>query len=198
MGNAAPASDFNNTVEAIYYITAALGIALGLIGGYYAFLRKRLRFPRIIMMHTINSWQVTKERSLIRLTLGLSNKGEVLFKYRNFRITIYQLRPWPSEIVELIEKGEGPTYELSDGGWLFTEYRWPTLHTINPQFSKNHCRIEPGEDDELYFEFSIPSNVETILVYTFLDNPKKKGIGWNKTSVYKVLSGTLVNGGREG
>lgn len=51
--------------------------------------------------------------------------------------------------------------------------------------------LEPNESDELWFYFLIPAEIQTVLVYSFLENKHKKGrhtpIGWSKSSIHNLV-----------
>jgi hypothetical protein len=50
--------------------------------------------------------------------------------------------------------------------------------------------IEPGEEQEFCFEFIIPSNVQTVAIYSHFGNVKKRkgDLGWNRTTWYEIAS----------
>lgn len=53
-------------------------------------------------------------------------------------------------------------------------------------------RILPGEADYKIFEFTIPTNVETFRVYSYLSLGKTKELGWSKVSIYTIRNDKAV------
>lgn len=51
-----------------------------------------------------------------------------------------------------------------------------------------------GETDELHFDFVVDSDVQVVVIYSYLKNVKKRRreIGWNVTLVYDLRSGPVA------
>ena len=50
------------------------------------------------------------------------------------------------------------------------KFTWPIILKRKSIFTVN---IEPNEKDQLDFEFPLPSNINTIRIYTHIENTKK-------------------------
>ena len=77
------------------------------------------------------------------------------------------------------------------------EIEWPMLEKKEINEKKEDCEIEPGESDEICFDFLIDTDVEIINIYSYLSNIKKKSklyklfkkerdIGWPITTIYNL------------
>ena len=85
--------------------------------------------------------------------------------------------------ISLILKGEEP---LDEEG---LEYLWPlAVDQKEKEWSKGSRELEPGESDQVHFDFLLGRDVETIIVYSYFRNAKKFGrkeeLGWQITNVY--------------
>jgi len=67
------------------------------------------------------------------------------------------------------------------------KFPWQTLANIQKKREKP-IEIEPGEYDELDFEFIIESNIKLIRVYSFFLNQHKREneIGWSISDIYST------------
>ena len=70
-----------------------------------------------------------------------------------------------------------------------TEIHWPLLKSRDLYFEKRGCEIEPGEKQDIQFDFIISKNIQTVAVYTFVKNKKRRDreIGWDSTTIYEIL-----------
>ena len=93
--------------------------------------------------------------------------------------------PWPSRALEAVDS---KAVRISDEQ---AEVKWPLLGEVDLRGEKPGYEIEPSESDELHFDFVISSEVNTVVVYSYLKNVTKQGreIGWNTTSVYDINNG---------
>ena len=69
-----------------------------------------------------------------------------------------------------------------------SEIEWPLLGEVDLSGEEQKCEIEPGEKEEFDFDFVIGSEIESVVIYSYLKNRKKgrKQIGWNKTTIYDI------------
>ncbi len=91
--------------------------------------------------------------------------------------------PVPEKILGAIDSGENP---VPPGK---TEIQWPRVgdaHEVT--WEQGKFEIEPGESDQVLFDFVVPAEVETLNVYTYFKNESKEGreIGWSLTTVYDL------------
>ena len=68
------------------------------------------------------------------------------------------------------------------------EAGWPLLNESRLRFGKGKREIEPGETDEVHFDFVLDSDVQIIVVYSYFKNvtKKRREIGWHATSTYDL------------
>jgi len=164
--------------------TLALGV--GATWTYLLFIRQRQKFPRAKIEHTLLQYPLPAGKLLLRLTVCISNTGGVLLQVAKANVEIYRVRPWAEALVKAVESGapietHGPKQKLID---------WPLIEAREITGKESFREIEPGETDNLYFDFIVDGSLETIFFWTYFHNQAKHGrvVGWNTTSTHEVLS----------
>jgi hypothetical protein len=180
-----------DAIEAAQAIATMLAILVGGFWAYLIFVKKRQRFPRAKLSHSITSRQIVGGKSLFRFTIHIENPSEVILRLRSGFVWIQQMQPVPQSIEKDILSGTDPV-ESGEA-----EILWPMIAERKLNFTKLGTQIEPGEWDELHAEFAIDSKVTKMLIYTHLDNAKKRSwfrfwektrIGWNLSTVHCIDS----------
>jgi hypothetical protein len=106
--------------QAIQALVTTVGI---LVGGYWAyekFVLKREEFPAAKITHQITYVPITDEKSLLRVTINISNQGGVLLKVSAGEMWIQQVLPCHPELLEKISQGE-------DLPRIRSKIAWPLL-----------------------------------------------------------------------
>jgi hypothetical protein len=91
--------------------------------------------------------------------------------------------PAPPEFLDAVRQGEDPV----DAG--STEYLWPSLGERRTNWEASPRELEPGEVEEIHYDFAIDSEAETIEVYSYFKNSEKRGreIGWSLTTLCDLV-----------
>ena len=162
----------------------ALSLVAAAIGSYILFIRDRQRFPRAKVTHRLYDWPAEHVR-MVRGVIRVENVGNVVIELRLIRGVLTQILPLPSDVMLALARGGDPVDKDS------TEVVWDTLRDRLKDFSKESCEVEPGEVDEFFFDFVIPSNVTKVQFYSHVENVKKwkRNVGWNTTIIYDVGDG---------
>lgn len=174
-------------------VFANTATGLGIIGAgiwaYLRFIRQRDKFPKAELDHRVAFHRLSEDRLLLRVGLFVRNSGNVLLSWKEGGVRIQQVAPCPSHIVKWIE-GELSRQNTMEGNWP----------VIGERSLKDHRQeIEPNEGDVTYFDFVVPTDVKTVVVYSFIMNAAKSGIAWNHTTTHRVTcdEGELQMGERE-
>lgn len=168
----------------IYEVVTMIVIVVGGIWTYLLFVRKRQKYPRANIIHRVEHWPISGGKTLLRVVVNISNKGEILLSLVSGFTRVQQMMPWPPELLESIKHDE----EFVKEGQA--EAEWPLLHQRDLAFEKGEREIEPGETDELALDFVIDSKVQIVVLYSYLKNKRKwwREIGWNTTSIHDLRS----------
>lgn len=159
-------------------------IAAILAAGYWFFLRRQ-RLPRANLTHALVHKRLPDDNLLLHAAVTISNPGDVLLSLVRAEAWVQQVLPVPEKILDALDRGEKP---VPPGE---TEIEWPRVgDTHEPTWDKGSFEIEPGETDQVLFDFVIPADVETVNLYTYFWNARKKDpeIGWRLTTVYDLRS----------
>jgi hypothetical protein len=164
-------------------------IAALVVAGWWTwqtYIRKRVKFPSGKVEHVISHWEDAGVKFL-RVTLRMTNTGNVLIPIAEGCTWIQQVTPVPTEIYDAVSTGKDPVQAGT------TEVDWTMLQERKLN-SPTKYEIEPGETEEFHFDFTIPKSVSRVLIYSHVENPKKRGwfgrekIGWNLSTVCEIPS----------
>ncbi len=164
-----------------------------LIGAYWTWRLYRLNrqsYPRAQLSHRIMQRPISDKKVLLRVDLVIENQGNVLLPLRCVETWVQQIQPWTDDFLERVQKGD-PVEEDE------TEVKWTLIAERKKHFAKRKEEIEPGERDEIHFDFVLDGKPETVLIYTYLENhtKRRRTVGWRVSSVYDLR--ILSEGGSE-
>lgn len=181
------ATTFKDTLQGIQALFTSVAILVGGWWSYTLFIRKRERYPRALVTHRVAHWPVAGGKVLLRVTVDIANQGAVLLVPGAGEIRVQQLRPLTPELVAALTQGEDPI----SPGW--TEVEWPQLYK---RLLTGIAEIEPGENDQCLCDFFLDADIETVAIYTHIENQVKrarllrwwrgKTLGWNLTTSYDL------------
>ena len=166
-------------VEIAEAIATILAIAVGGFWSYMLFVKTRQKYPRASLEHRITHRPLDSERQLLVVNVFLHNTGEVLLSLVSNETRVQQVLPQPPD---LLGSDTNPVQEGS------TEVEWPLLDSRERNWTAGEFEIEPGEVDQVTYDFIVGSDVETIRVYSYFRNALKvkKQIGWGLTTLYDL------------
>ena len=177
-------TNYKDLASAIESAAKVIALAVGGWWTWKAYVRKRVKFPSAKVEDAISYWKDAGIKFL-RVTLRMTNTGNVLIPIGEGCTWIQRVTPVPQEIWNAVTKGEDPVQpDTTEFGWtLIGERNLPPASGI---------QIEPGEADEFHFDFSIPDDVSRVLIYSYLENSiqgrvwKTKKIGWHLSTAYEI------------
>ena len=130
---------------------------------------------RAYYYHGVNCSPLDKERLLIRVSLVINNLGQYPIIVQQGRVDIRQILPMPYN-----GKSDLPYIEG------FNEISWPVIKTRELKWGAGDLHIEPGERDTVVCDLIIPARMNTISVYSYLENQTRGGHGWCHTSTERL------------
>jgi len=165
-------------------IVTTIAIIVGGIWTWILFVKKRHGYPRARLEHRILKKPLPDGKTLLNVQLIISNIGDVLLSIVSTSTRVQQMLPIIMDIKKCIDEGKDP---VSEGN---TECEWPLLSERLGKISKGEFIVEPGETETICYDFIIDADVQTIAVYSHLENLKENHknheIGWNLTTVYDI------------
>ena len=176
----------------IQSLLSIIAIFCGGVWSYILFVRKREVSPRANISHKITYKSLTDDKSLLHLTVMISNIGDVLISLKDGVIRLHKVSPVIPELLEYIERGEVPLIGNSnEGNWPLIG-QIPDLDNYRESPVNYNDRIEPGENHELYYDFIIDSNTKLIKIYSHFTNIKVqqkrhyREIGWGLSTFHDL------------
>jgi hypothetical protein len=169
----------SKTIKEIVDIAEPLATIIAiLVGGFWSymlFVRNRQKYPRAKISHQIAHKKISDEKVLLHVSTKISNIGNVLLSIISGRTWVQQVIPSQEKVLDSIPRGE-------------TEINWPSIGDKITKWEEGKFEIEPGEDDQICYDFVIDADVQTVKVYSHFENVKKRGrdLGWSWTTIYDL------------
>ncbi len=159
---------------------------IALLAGGYWFYRRREKYPRMNLALQATLDSADQQRQLVRVCVRLENVGKVMAKLVCAEVWLQQLDPRPAQALDSIER---MPQTIRDDSSPSAEALWPLVGKRVLHFAEGQREIEPGEQDELWFDFLVDAEVKSVLVYAHIENAaksrtpllwwRKREIGWN-------------------
>lgn len=163
-------------------IATVVALIIGGVWSYLAFVRNRLKFPRMELCPKITSVEIAPGIVLVHVAVVAKNIGSILFAPRSAEIRLRQVVPAPKEVVESAEAGWDPVKKGE------TAIEWPALACHEWQWNDGDLEIEPGESEHLTADFFVQDTVVVVQLYFHLQNSLKResGLGWTLISLQAI------------
>jgi hypothetical protein len=187
----------------------ALVTALAVVVGGIWFFRARRRYPKARVEHEVWSWKTGEDERVVRVVITVENRGEVLLQLGNAMVRLHRVLPMSEEVqAQMAAVKQTPPN--------MTAYlEWTPYYQQGTDWTMSGGELEPGESDELCYHFVVPQDIETVIVYSFLQNRRKvrepfprewsrrwryitkpearrRHYGWNKSSVHRLGDGEVA------
>jgi hypothetical protein len=162
----------------IQSITTSLGILTAGVWSYLIFVRRRERYPRAKMSHSVLRIALADDRDLVRLAVKIENTGQVLLRLETVNARIQQVVPVPAHLSEAIVRDADPISTAE------TELPWPVLQERSWSLGPEGARLEPGETEVLDCDFVIPASISTFLIYSHVPNLVAPEVSWDCSTIH--------------
>jgi hypothetical protein len=173
------------------HLSAIQSICLiaGIIAGLIWFYDQGESRPRVIISHKITSRKINDDAFWINVSVKIHNIGKVPVHINSGFVRIQKIIPLSDEMTKDIKRNVSIIDKKS------CIVRWPPACQHYEYKLKDNLSIEPGEFDRKSYEFFVPSDLKTIKVYSYFENPEKswwkfwekpKPIGWNEETIYDL------------
>lgn len=182
-----------------------VGIAVAGLWTYQLFVSQRQRYPRASVHQTLLHRTLADGSQLITVCARLSNIGQRLIKVDKATVVVQRLAP----LKGTLERDALRTHDPLDAARR-REVLWYRVGHWSTGFSPV-IEIEPGESEELYFDFRISPNETAVKIQTHIENEMKRHdagaksktilssirdpqrwIGWQCTSYHNLGEGAPV------
>jgi hypothetical protein len=174
---------WKDAIGVIQSSLTSVGILVAGVWGLWLFVNQRQRNPHANVEHGVNDWPATPDMQVVRLTVRVTNVGNVMIRLNMIRAWVQQLVPAPPDIIAALNDACDPIAQNE------SEMQWPLIAQRECQWPRadQWREIEPGESDEFHFDFRVPSAVRRVAVYSYVRNIRRsREGGWNTTTVYAL------------
>jgi hypothetical protein len=206
MAPLASLDDWKTVSDIASNVVTIVAVAVGAFWAYWRFVRERTRWPRAELELVVTHRELTDEHTLLNATVKIKNVGVGLMKLSGIRAYVYRILPLEPETER----------RLTDPGFLSMENGgdWPCIGSFHPQWGerkqpevkagkeselepqepevepRKEPEVEPQEHEEFGWDFIVPSSTETVFVYVYVTNVKKRRgkreLGWQVTAFYDL------------
>jgi hypothetical protein len=194
-----PKKDIGAKLQAIQAALTIVAIIVGGLWAYMLFIKQRQQYAHLKIEHHVTHVLLPKHRIVLIVDIDHSNVGSVKVSLTSADVKIYALRQ-ETLTAEAIEQVNGGRFgsEEPDPLWDIQAERkttWEPRRNIFPEifatFRNNRKRsaervVEPGESDQLHYEFILSDDTWPLLIYSYFENPTitDGNIGWVTRSLY--------------
>lgn len=169
-------------------ILAILAIVIGGTWTLWKFVRERQHYVSANVELGVEHRATTNGRTLVRVTLHIRNIGRIIMRLDKALVYLQHLEPWDEESLRSLEDLDT---EIQDEMSPVAEADWAQVDGGRRiiRFSTGQKDIEPGEEDEIPFEFLVPQDTKLMLVYGYIRNSARRGYwNWEKKNGRSVLA----------
>ena len=180
-------------LEGFLPIAVDLLTILALVFAGLWFYQRRERLPRAVLGHELYSAKLPGSGGwLLHVSVTVENRGNVLVTLKQGLTRVQQIDPVGESVLEALEAGRDPVPEGE------SEVPWLELGQRDYPTKEHPVTIEPGERDQIAYDFFLPAETKTVEIYTHYPNPRTEGeSGWQLTTVYELgRAGIEQQGGK--
>ncbi len=176
------AARLKDAAGVIQALAAATAIGLGGVFALFKLQVFRDLTPHLTVSHEIGHRHVSRQYTLIDVTIELHNTSRVHIELREAIFRLQMVAPLSDE----------------EAGRLYDDMRadqaqatWPLLLRTQRNWDEGELVVEPGESRRESYDFLVSSDVSAARVYTFFHNPSFRegggaARGWGATTVYDM------------
>jgi hypothetical protein len=164
-------------------IQSAVTIGAILIGGlwtYNLFVQQRQKYAHLKIEHKVTHLSLPDHRILLMVEVTHTNVGSVKVSLASADVRVYNLQPQELTDEAITQINQGKLSDTPEPNTLWQIVAHPTTS------QKDDFVVEPGESDQIHYEFVLSDDVGPLVVYTYFKNPtiKHRDIGWVTRSIY--------------
>lgn len=133
----------------------------------------RHRSPHIDITHDITHRKISDSYTHIAVTATLYNSSRVKVEFFNGLFVAQKVAPLEDD-EEVEDLYKEPPEEVSAIGRSI-DFPWQILEDVQSSWDKDELIVEPGETMALTIEFVVDSDIEAVLITTYLYNVRAVG-----------------------
>lgn len=140
----------------------------------------------LTLSQIVYTQQIGKKYLLVVITTTVTNSSKVLVAPTVATCRLSQTSPLTDD--DVTEIYDDAIFEVA--GTEYEQYGWWQLGTVTKHWKRGKHRIEPGETEQIEFQFIVSDEVRSITAYTEIPKPhrwyKKDRLSWSIRSFATV------------
>lgn len=159
---------------------------------------KELEKPRVRIHQEVIHKKITDEVIWVNCVLKVENLGIQEVDFTTGKVWLELVVPVPETLSQAIETKTLPFVDAERAKNGFYSYEFPYYgEVIEFDFTRGgetpHGRdIQPGEIEQVEFDFFVPAHFEVVGFFTFVQNFTRQGPwGWGKTTYHNLTSDNI-------
>lgn len=186
-------SDFKEIGESIKVNVEWVAIIVGGLWAYRLFVKNRKEFPYATIEHNIEYWYLEDGKIYLTMIVTVKNSGEVRLPLTSGIISVQQVLPlhshirWPLREAneDNLKDGKVKNLFITEDRQAGMEIDWPEIGYRSLVWPKGDIQLEPGESEELQFDFILENTIQTVKIVSYIENKyRKQKSGWTKTTMF--------------
>lgn len=173
-------NNWKTIADIIQSAVTSIAIFAGGVWTYFLFVRNRLDYPKVIIKIEPQEVPLPKKKRLIHAKVNIKNVSKVILRSTNAELRLRYVVPLTSDIEAIVNNGYDPVLEGN------TEIQWPMVVGREWIWKEGEFEIEPDEDGSLHADYIINDDISVVEFYFFIENAKKKQLGWSSTLIYEL------------
>lgn len=171
-------------------ISSAFTIAAIIVGAILSrrlLKKQRPDYPRADVNQTVQHRPLCDGLVILRVTATIINKGEVVIKVDTAFTRLLLLLPCDEALLAELRNG---THKRVGGG---SRINWGLLEKVTSIHNEPRI-VEPGETDEIHFDFLVPQSVDSVIAFTNIRNGSTDLV-WERSTIYDITDSKTLKGG---
>jgi hypothetical protein len=181
MADSSPKKDIGAKLQIIQAAATIGAIIIGGLWAYMLFIKQRQQYAHLKVEHHLTHVLLPQHRILLIVDVEHSNVGSVKVSLKSADVKIYALRQ-QTLTAEAIEQVNGGRLGADEPDPLWDIQAERKTAWTNP----DERVVEPGESDQLHYEFILSDDAWPLLIYSYFENPTitDRSIGWATRTLY--------------
>lgn len=176
-------SQLRDVLEILQKLTAIFALIIGGIWTYTQFIQHREFYPRANISHQISDLALPDSQTLLRVRVSIENSGNTLLEITKGEVRIQRVLPLSRIITDNLHSRADP---IRGGPQRLP---WPAIRLRHLKWAPREFHIEPGETQQIDFDFVIPSDIRAINAYSWIQSAKNDAstsLGWSSSTLYRI------------
>ena len=183
-------------VTATWQAAMTIGLVIGGIVGAYKFDLFREGKPHLTIELAVSSRPINDGRAHVGAIARLQNTSRVGVKVESVDWELSVISPYSDNHLERLiqafryNTSDQKVTDESEDASAWVEFPWQIL--VSGNLLGIEMMIEPGETEQITYDFVVPSAVEVVSVSMYIENMEEEDMGWSRREFQDIKERTNV------